>query len=1672
MPNISRNEVSELGNEYVVLRPSAIYGDIVYMGESDSGYEDTLSVHLAASASYDWVVHSFLSNDGSVDSESITGSSGYSASAQTLEFDASTVAETSVGAIIEGTDGVGTLSTSFDMLWRTQLTSSTTPVYAVGYPYASTTGENAGAVDFAHRNSTTRLEGTTAGDYFGYDVSATGYRELYTAEDPYTNLLDDYIVAVGSPKNSTEALESGSVRFFSVKYTASTLGDVSEAFTPIYGDNDQEHFGWSVDVQYSDLDVLHRSGETLVAVGAPNNSHNGLASGAVRVYAWDGSAWQQRGNTIYGASAGDRFGWSVSLTKRYYTDDRRWYYLLIGAPQGEGKGTGYVRFYYWDGLDWVFQEELSGDDDGEEYGYSVSIASEYYYSGSTPEKRAAVGVPNYSKSGNNHSQQQLEKRGRVAVIASPVWSPSSSGTKWVEIDTDIVLSGNEFTELQGTSANENLGKSVAIDSRGNTIVFSSNLRTLVVKRESVDSDPLNDTYSIMFTQTDYNPSLAADIEHEYEKPNKVSLAVKPGATNSEKYTFAVLRNVTTEYISIEGSNTDVAPKSIYLNNIVDSYVIDYDQENISGPLYPDESYYLKPDNGSFSGNDVAVSQDGSTLVVGSPYDDSSTHYDCGSVGVYDWDGSDWIQRGSTLYGPENNSFLGFSVAVSSDGNRIACGAPGLEVPDYEGNTTTGSYIYVYDWDSSNWVLAGSPISPSVDFKEFGREISMSGDGNKISASQPPQGEIKTYTWEGSGWSTAVTTSQQGTYADFDDFGEFGYSIKISRDGNTLVVGAPTADNTNLYSSGHVRVYSWNGTTWNQLGATIQPPARQVGYAVAASSDGSRVALIDSVRIADGGTGNLLSAQVEVYDWDGSVWTKVGNSIDISEEYFSTNFSLSLSDDGNRVAIGLAVSEDTMPYISVPVPYEDGRSRVLVYDWNGSDWQQVGADIQRTPRDLFGYSVEVSGDKTLVAVGAPKESSSIDKPYSGTVSSYSFDGTKWNVLSTVTPNTNKSILAIEVVNSGGSFGDGVTPSNDAVAFFTPSVLSGASAVPSDSFSSWVQRGLDIEGEAASDNSGWSVSLSADGTVVAIGAPQNPYYDASIGSGMIMAGHVRVYEWDGTAWVQRGDDIDGEAAGDRSGTSVSLSADGTIVAIGAIFNLIGAGGDEKAGHVRVYEWNGTSWVQRGDDIDGEAAYDQSGHSVSLSADGTTVAIGAPDNSFEVPDPDRGPGYVRVYEWDGTSWVQKGNDIDGEAAVDQSGWSVSLSADGSIVAIGATYNDGNGTKAGHVRVYEWDGTSWVQRGADIDGEGIGDWSGWSVSLSADGSIVAIGAKNNVGNGIFAGHVRVYEWDGTAWVQKGNDIDGEAAGDQSGSSVSLSDDGLTLAIGAPNNDGDTGDEADNRGHVRIYEWNGSNWVQKGNDIYGREAGDKSGWSVSLSADGNFVAIGGPYAGDGLIDGEVAFDQFSGTTRVYGIFSLPDIQTVNIDTLGAGWSITRNLVRDPSVKHTPITLVDESSLMPFSGSHYIVNPPQIESYHKFTLMIRVKRYWIGTHSFNIFSALNGNSEGLTIKYSNENIVAEFTDGQNIESVSWDESSTVGEWVTLVVRRSPSSGLDLFVNGLAETSTSASALKTLSEATTVMKIGQGDVGDYSGKFAMSKISFFSEYLSDNEIAVLVAEVSG
>jgi hypothetical protein len=99
------------------------------------------------------------------------------------------------------------------------------------------------------------------------------------------------------------------------------------------------------------------------------------------------------------------------------------------------------------------------------------------------------------------------------------------------------------------------------------------------------------------------------------------------------------------------------------------------------------------------------------------------------------------------------------------------------------------------------------------------------------------------------------------------------------------------------------------------------------------------------------------------------------------------------------------------------------------------------------------------------------------------------------------------------------------------------------------------------------------------------------------------------------------------------------------------------------------------------------------------------------------------ARVYDWDGDGWLQRGGDINGER---YAGWSVSISSDGNVIAIGTLIGNGlqpyGNVATGHARIYEWDGNNWLHRGQNIYGDSLLDFSDRSVSLTSGGDVVAI--------------------------------------------------------------------------------------------------------------------------------------------------------------------------------------------------------------------------------------------------------------------------------------------------------------------------------------------------------------
>lgn len=209
----------------------------------------------------------------------------------------------------------------------------------------------------------------------------------------------------------------------------------------------------------------------------------------------------------------------------------------------------------------------------------------------------------------------------------------------------------------------------------------------------------------------------------------------------------------------------------------------------------------------------------------------------------------------------------------------------------------------------------------------------------------------------------------------------------------------------------------------------------------------------------------------------------------------------------------------------------------------------------------------------------------------------------------------------------------------------------------------------------------------------------------------------------------------------------------------------------------------------------------------------------------------GSVKVYSYSGGDWILKGKEFLGESPGQLLGYAVKM-PDRSTIAIlipGAVLN---GKAVGCVRVYRWLNQDWIQKGNAIFGDFDQDFFEGSIDMP-DSNIIAVGAKSAKVNGVELGRVRIYRWDGNDWVQKGNDILGPSEFSAFGASVDMPNPNF-IAVGLPF----YSDSGNGEGQVKIYKWRNNIWELYGSPISGKIKNELSGISVSMP-DTSCLAIG-----------------------------------------------------------------------------------------------------------------------------------------------------------------------------------------------------------------------------------------
>ena len=319
---------------------------------------------------------------------------------------------------------------------------------------------------------------------------------------------------------------------------------------------------------------------------------------------------------------------------------------------------------------------------------------------------------------------------------------------------------------------------------------------------------------------------------------------------------------------------------------------------------------------------------------------------------------------------------------------------------------------------------------------------------------------------------------------------------------------------------------------------------------------------------------------------------------------------------------------------------------------------------------------------------------------------------------------------------------------------------------------------------------------------------------------------------------------------------------------------------------------------------------------------VKMGGPD-AYVVSAPSRNE--VTVMDWNGTDW-QLRSTFAGTQTGEEFGRGLAMSGHNDLAIGSPGYDTATQNNVGRVQVYHYDGTNWTQRGTDIMPPVGGLRSGFSLAMPSPNTI-AIGTPNDVlglNNGAGdTGMAIVYDWNGTDWIQRGLPMMGRAVFDRAGYDIDMPDVN-TLALGGFVQEdqfpaGPVGKDAP--GEVSVFNWNGTAWVRLGSPITGEANGDAFGITVSMP-DTDTIAVGAPFADNGF-----GFGSTSGDTMVY-------------DYDGNNWlqrGATVEGTQDNSLFGFSVSMVDDNNFAMLSefllslyqydpiSSTWVENPVQIQ---------------------------------------------------------------------------------------------------------------------------------------------------
>ena len=794
-----------------------------------------------------------------------------------------------------------------------------------------------------------------------------------------------------------------------------------------------------------------------------------------------------------------------------------------------------------------------------------------------------------------------------------------------------------------------------------------------------------------------------------------------------------------------------------------------------------------------------------------------------------------------IFGVYNSSEFGESVSVSSDGSRMITSH----------KPVNNGEVRVYENVSGAWNQLGQTLI--LDGYGFGFSVEISGDGNRIaiysvqtSEISYSYGHVRVYEYNGVEW------IQLGDIISGDNnTDELGSSMSFSSDGSVLAVGMPGVKDENFYSIGGVRIFKFNNNQWEQLGqsilgvGTVYYYADKLGESVSISADGNRLAVggsEHSLYYPEFDAYGPYTGVVRIFDYNlmTDTWEQFGDDIVGESNYDRSGSSVSISSDGATVAIGARYNDSNG---------NSSSGHVRVYSYNLDSWTQIGQDIDGERSELYlGTSVALSGNGKILVTGTSSVNSisPLVKIYK-----YSELDNTWSLYNDIEVNRTQVSQSIALSEDADVllFGNRIILESFVSEYVVQAYKIGFNEVSGKLSVDYGNNGclsefIPLEGVKVSAIQGdeiVSAYTEDDGSysfLLGMGSydfsmdPENQfdYIDFTEIKNLNFNDlfNVETVDFCLTSNIVIENELEVDEVGFPTTRSLSLNKDGSVLAVG-VNNFESLTGP---GYVDVFDYINNEFIQRGETFIGDTNSSQFGYSISLSSSGDRIAIGAPydfgapRNNPNIPWENGEGGEVKIYDYINTAWVQVGQDIKGVNEA-QLGYAVSMSADGNRVAIGIPEFREVGSNAGKVEIYELVNDSWVQLGATItNGVFDNEHFGVNVSLSADGEHIAVSEERNASESEST-KVRVYNYneDISDWVQVGSSFEGNSPEDFDHASISLSENGTVLAIGASDN------WSGGSNYAKIFQYEDNDWVQLGSDLPSYE-------SLTLSGDGSRLVV------------------------------------------------------------------------------------------------------------------------------------------------------------------------------------------------------------------------------------------